>query len=54
MASAHRLAVVADHAERVKSLAAALRTATFALPPGVDDIRLDVRGLARTPSPLAD
>lgn len=45
------------HRQRVDSLAAALRTATFALPDGVDDLRVHVLGLGRpglspTGSPL--
>ena len=42
----------ADHRERVLSLAEALQDATFALPEGVDDLRVHVLGLAATPFPL--
>ncbi len=42
------------HRQRVDSLAAALRTATFALPDGVDDLRVHVLGLGRPGSPPAD
>ena len=44
--------VSTDHQQRVQSLSAALQTARFALPPGVDDLRIHVLGLTRTPSPL--
>ena len=37
--------VVEPHRRRVRSLAAALQTATFALPDGVDDLRVHVFGL---------
>ncbi|MYF08303.1 MAG: hypothetical protein F4233_10530 [Rhodospirillaceae bacterium] len=37
--------VAEAHQQRVQSLAAALRTATFALPDGVDDLRVHVFGL---------
>lgn len=40
------------HRERVASLAAALRSVRFALPAGVDDLRVRVLGLRRGPSPL--
>ena len=44
---------VADvHRQRVDSLASALRAATFALPVGVDDLRVHVLGLNRSGSPL--
>ena len=39
------------HRQRVDSLAAALRAATFALPDGVDDLRVHVLGLSRPDSP---
>ena len=42
------------HRERVQSLAAALQTATFALPEGVDDLRVHVLGLDSRPSPPTD
>ncbi|MXZ30376.1 MAG: hypothetical protein F4078_08355 [Acidimicrobiia bacterium] len=45
-------AVSAEHTARVESLAAALRTARFALPAGVDDLRAHVLGLSEAPSPL--
>ena len=45
-------AVSAEHTARVESLAAALRTARFALPAGVDDLRAHVLGLSEVPSPL--
>ena len=46
-------ATVSDaHAQRVASLSAALRTARFALPEGVDEIQVAVLGLTRGPSPL--
>ena len=41
-----------SHSERVRSLAGALRTARFALPPGIDDLRIHVLGLTSKPSPL--
>jgi hypothetical protein len=44
-------AVPADHRRRVRSLSAALHTARFALPAGVDELRTHVLGLARPPSP---
>ena len=44
--------VSADHRQRVVSLSAALRHAQFALPDGVDDIRVHVLGLAQPSSPL--
>lgn len=40
------------HHERVRSLAAALGTARFALPAEVEDLRTHVLGLTDTPSPL--
>ncbi len=40
------------HRERVLSLSAALKSARFALPPGVDDLRTHVLGLSPAPSPL--
>ena len=39
------------HRQRVDSLAAALRTATFALPDGVDDLQVHVLGLGQPGSP---
>ena len=39
------------HRQRVQSLAAALQTATFALPDGVEDLRVHVLGLDGRPSP---
>ena len=44
--------VSTDHQERVRSLSAALQGARFALPAGVDDLRVHILGLADTPSPL--
>ncbi|MDQ3933602.1 MAG: phospholipase D family protein [Actinomycetota bacterium] len=44
--------VAAEHAERVESLLAALKTARLALPAGVDEINLTTLGLDATPSPL--
>jgi hypothetical protein len=44
--------LAADHVERIGSMVAALRKATFALPLGVDELHVHVLGLARTPSPL--
>ena len=44
--------ISADHETRVTSLVAALRDARFALPSGVDEVRVAVMGLASTPSPL--
>ena len=44
--------VPADHRNRVRSLSVALRTARFALPEGVDDVRIHVLGLTPTPLPL--
>jgi hypothetical protein len=44
--------VSADHRARVHSLSRALHRATFAHPPGVDEVRVHVLGLARTTSPL--
>ena len=44
--------VSTDHQERVRSLSAALQGARFALPPGVDELRVHVLGLTGTPSPL--
>ncbi|MXY38981.1 MAG: hypothetical protein F4Y62_04155 [Rhodospirillaceae bacterium] len=40
------------HRDRVDSLAAALGTARFALPAGVEDLQTHVLGLSGTPSPL--
>lgn len=51
-ASASMVATSAAHAERVTSLSAALRAATFALPAGVDEVNVNVLGLTPTPSPL--
>ena len=45
-------AVAPGHRERVRSLSAALATARFALPTGVDELRTHVLGLRRTSSPL--
>ena len=45
-------AVSTGHRSRVRSLSAALQTTRFALPAGVDDLRIHVLGLTRTPSPL--
>src|SRR5690606_15574225 len=44
--------VAADHDGRVRSLSAALRTADFALPAGVDELHVHVLGLTPTASPL--
>lgn len=44
--------VSTSHRDRVLSLSAALKTAFFALPAGVDDLRTHVLGLSRKPSPL--
>ena len=44
--------VSSDHSERVRSLAGALHTARFALPTGIDDLRIHVFGLTPMPSPL--
>lgn len=44
--------VAAEHATRVASLATDLRAAAFALPPAVDELRVEVLGLRRRPSPL--
>ena len=44
--------VSTDHQDRVRSLSAALRTARFELPGGVDDLHIHVLGLNGTPSPL--
>ena len=41
-----------SHSKRVRSLAGALRTARFALPPGIDDLRIHVLGFTPKPSPL--
>lgn len=41
-----------EHDERVRSLSADLRTATFALPGGVDELYVHVLGLVPTASPL--
>lgn len=45
-------AVSTDHSERVRSLAQALKTARFALPPGIDELKIHVLGLADKGSPL--
>lgn len=45
-------AISAVHGSRVASLSASLRSASFALPEGVDDLRVSVMGLRRTRSPL--
>ena len=44
--------VSADHQQRVRSLSAALQATRFALPAGVDNLRIHVLGLTGTPSPL--
>ena len=46
--------VSSDHSQRVRSLAGALQTALFALPTGIDDLRIHVLGLTPKPqySPL--
>ncbi len=44
--------ISSDHSDRVRSLAGALRTARFALPAGVDDLRIHVFGLTAQDSPL--
>lgn len=44
--------VPADHRERVHSLSTALQGTRFALPPGVDDLRVHVLGLTDTSAPL--
>ena len=44
--------VSTDHQHRVRSLSAALQTARFELPGGVDDLHIHVLGLNDTPSPL--
>ena len=44
--------VSTDHHQRVSSLSTALQHARFALPAGVDNLRVHVLGLAQTPSPL--
>ncbi len=44
--------VSTDHRESVRSLSAALHATKFALPPGVDDLRVHVLGLTDTPLPL--
>jgi hypothetical protein len=41
-----------DHRTRVQSLVAALRDARFALPAGVDELRVHILGLEPKPSPL--
>ena len=46
--------VSTDHTDRVRSLSAALQTARFKLPDGVDDLHIHVLGLNDTPSPLPD
>ena len=45
-------AIAAQHSDRVGSLAEALQTARFALPAGVDDLKIHVLGLTSQPSPL--
>lgn len=54
MANASIAEVSPNHPTRVASLSAALRAATFALPPGVDEVHVNVLGLTPTPSPLTD
>lgn len=51
---AHRSLAALDlaHVDRVASLCADLRDSAFAIPGGVDDLRVHVLGMARTPSPL--
>ena len=44
--------VPADHLARVQSLANTLENALFALPAGVDDLKVHVLGLGSKPSPL--
>ena len=44
--------VSVDHRQRVHSLSAALQTAKFALPVGVDHLKTHVLGLSQKPSPL--
>ena len=44
--------VSADHRQRVRSLSSALQATRFALPAGVDDLRIHVLGLTGAPSPL--
>lgn len=44
--------VSTDHRGRVHSLSAALKAARFALPAGVEDLRVHALGLTATPSPL--
>ena len=44
--------IARTHRDRVRSLSAALATARFALPAGVDDVRTHVLGLSRASSPL--
>ena len=44
--------VSTEHQQRVHSLSAALQTARFALPAGVDHLQTHVLGLTHTPSPL--
>lgn len=46
------LARDSDHAKRVTSLCTDLRRATFARPPGVDDVRFHVLGLSDSAFPL--
>ena len=45
-------AVAPAHRDRVRSLATALETTRFALPDGVEGLRVHVLGLSATPSPL--
>lgn len=47
-----QIAIDDTHLDRVRSLVAALGTARFALPPGVDDLKAHVLGLAAPASPL--
>ena len=44
--------VTVEHRDRVHLLSAALKSARFALPTGVEDLRVHVMGLTATPSPL--
>ncbi len=49
---ATRVTVSAEHSQRVRSVAAALRAARFSLPPGVEALHAHVFGFTDTPSPL--
>ena len=50
--SASTMPILDEHTDRVASLSASLRAATFALPAGVDELRFAVLGMTQTPSPL--